>query len=183
VEVVSEAEFVTVRTLGCPTDRLLVNGVAKHAWLPGIVAPGLRVHLDSVAEAEALWPQAKQQSWRIGLRCHVPPEHDARDPRFGGQFGLSPEEVTGVCSTLRAAGVAVEGVHFHLGQVARSRSAHGDAIDAVVALCVANGITPRYIDCGGAIDSAPDVDMAIDDAMQAFARARRDNTSRDPRPR
>ena len=62
VEVVSEAEFTTVRTLGCPTDRLLVNGVAKHGWLRDVVAPALRVHFDSAAEAEALLPQARRRS-------------------------------------------------------------------------------------------------------------------------
>jgi diaminopimelate decarboxylase len=173
VEVVSEAEFATVRTLGCPTDRLLVNGVAKHAWLRGVVAPALRVHLDSVAEADALLPQAVQQSWRIGLRCHVPPERDGRDPRFSGQFGLSDEDLRHVCSAMRAVGVAVEGVHFHLGQTRRSNSAYGEAIDAVVSRCLANGVAPRYLDCGGGIDSAPDIDVAVDDLMRAFARAQR----------
>jgi diaminopimelate decarboxylase len=173
VEVVSEAEFATVRTLGCTTDRLLVNGVAKQTWLRGVVAPALQVHLDSVAEAEALLPQAAQQSWRIGLRCHVTPERDGRDPRFGGQFGLSGEDLRHVCSAMRAVGVPVEGVHFHLGQATRAHSAYSEAIDEVVSRCLANHLAPRYVDCGGGIDAAPDVEAAVGDLTQAFARAQR----------
>ena len=33
VEVVSETELSTARRLGCSSDQLLVNGVAKHSWL------------------------------------------------------------------------------------------------------------------------------------------------------
>ena len=93
VEVVSEAEFVAIKSLGVGSDRLLVNGVAKHHWLAQHEMPGLRVHFDSPAELVALLPPAVQQRWRVGLRCQVPAEHDARDSRFRGQFGLTETEV------------------------------------------------------------------------------------------
>src|SRR5215208_5172469 len=47
VEVVSESELQAVLRLGCGADRLLVNGVAKHAWLGQYPLPDLRVHFDS----------------------------------------------------------------------------------------------------------------------------------------
>jgi diaminopimelate decarboxylase len=53
VEVVSECELLTARQLGASVDDLLVNGVAKHAWLPRHSSPGLRVHFDSPLEIEA----------------------------------------------------------------------------------------------------------------------------------
>src|SRR5204863_9104541 len=54
VEVVSERELVTLLGLGCSIDRLLVNGVAKHAWLHGYAMPRLRVHFDSLREVDEL---------------------------------------------------------------------------------------------------------------------------------
>jgi diaminopimelate decarboxylase len=173
VEVVSEAEFETIRSVGCPADQLLVNGVGKHRWLSGVVAPRLRIHFDSIREVQALLPAALEQAWRVGLRCHVPPEHDARDAGFGGQFGLSAGEVSEAHDLLRAAGAAVESVHFHLGQAARSTPAYSEAIQTVVHLCLTNDIAPRYLDCGGSIDSSPDVDAAIDDLTSAADWARR----------
>ena len=173
VEVVSEAEFETIRALGCPVDQLLVNGVGKHRWLSGVVAPRLQIHFDSVREVQELLPAALEQAWRIGLRCHVPPEQDARDAGFGGQFGLSADEVCDVHDLLRTAGAEVEGVHFHLGQAARSAPAYSEAMRTVVDLCLTNDIAPRYIDCGGSIDSSPDVDAAIDDLANATGWARR----------
>ena len=172
VEVVSEAEFVTVRALECPVDQLLVNGVAKHAWLARVEAPRLQVHFDSVAEAKALLPVAVAQSWRVGLRCHVPAERDGRDRAFGGQFGLSGDEVRTVHSMLRAAGVTVCGLHFHLGQGQRLAGAYTEAMRYLVDVCRANEIAPRYIDCGGSIDASADVDASVDELVAAVAQLR-----------
>ena len=174
VEVVSEAEFVAVRALGCPVDQLLVNGVAKHTWLGRVDASRLRVHFDSVAEAKTLLPVAVAQCWRIGLRCHVPPERDGRDRAFGGQFGLSGDELRTVLSMMRAAGVAVQGLHFHLGQGTRLAGAYSEAMRYLVDVCRANDIAPRYIDCGGGIDATRDVDATVDELAAAIAQLRDD---------
>ena len=92
VEVVSEAELVAVRALGCPAPQLLINGVGKHTWMHRHVIPGARIHVDSPREADVLLPLAGAQGWRIGLRCHVPTEYDARERSFGGQFGMTADE-------------------------------------------------------------------------------------------
>jgi diaminopimelate decarboxylase len=52
VEVVSGCELITLLTLGCPVDQLLVNGVAKHSWLPRHNLRRLRVHFDSPSERQ-----------------------------------------------------------------------------------------------------------------------------------
>ena len=54
VEVVSEFELIAARTEGFDVDRLLVNGVAKHAWLGRYSQTGLRVHFDSIDEIDGL---------------------------------------------------------------------------------------------------------------------------------
>ena len=174
VEVVSEAEFATVRALGCPVDQLLVNGVAKHTWLGRVDAPRLHVHFDSVAEAKALLRPAVDQSWRVGLRCHVPPERDRRDAGFGGQFGLSGDELRTVLSMMGPAGVAAHGLHFHLGHGRRPAGAYSEAVRYLGDLCRVHEIAPRYIDCGGSIDASLDVDASIDDLAAAMARLRED---------
>ncbi len=168
VEVVSEYEFAALRALGCPTDQLLVNGVAKHAWLMRYVVPGLRVHFDSVEEARALLSVAVEQRWRIGLRCHVPSERDGKDPKFGGQFGLSGDEVVDTQARLRSAGVEIEGLHFHLGQSERSAGAYDESMEYLAGLCARTGMVPRYVDCGGGIDANPDVDAAIDGLVSSI---------------
>lgn len=172
VEVVSESEFIAVRNCGFPVEQLLVNGVAKHAWLPRHSAPGLRVHFDSLQEIDVLLRAAATDEWNVGLRCHVPCERDARDARFGGQFGLSPEEVAVASSRLAAGGVHVDGVHFHLGHGARHTGAFEKSVRYVVELCTQHGLTPRYIDCGGGLGSAPDVDEAINELATSFNWAR-----------
>ena len=172
VEVVSEAEFVTLRKLGCPTDQLLVNGVAKHSWLPRFHVPGLQIHLDSLAEARSLLPAARAQGWRVGLRCQVPTEEQGPDGAFGGQFGLTSHEVAEAHAMLRAANVTTQGLHFHLGQGPRTRGAYTRAMRYVVELCRANDIHPKYIDCGGGIDAQPSVAAAIDDVNSAIDQAR-----------
>ena len=168
---VSEAEFDAVLSLRCPTSQLLVNGVAKHSWLGRYAMPGLRVHFDSVLEAQSLLGTAVIQRWRLGLRCQTGSEKDAGAPRFAGQFGLSADEFAEVYARACVAGAQVEGVHFHLGQGPRTRRAYSDAMERVVALCERAGLSPHYIDCGGGIDASADVPSALADVAAAAAEA------------
>jgi diaminopimelate decarboxylase len=172
VEVVSEAELVAVRALGCPVPQLLINGVGKHTWMHRYVILGARVHFDSLREAEALLPIARAQGWRVGLRCHVPTERDAREGRFGGQFGMTADEFVATHKRALGEGVDIEGVHFHLGQAARSASSYAQAMRYVVDLCYTNGVRPSYIDCGGGIDPGHDTEQSFDDLVSASAMAR-----------
>lgn len=174
VEVVSEAELVAIRALGCPVSQLLINGVGKHAWMHRHAIPGARVHFDSVREVDALLPLAAAQGWRVGLRCHVPAERDARDRHFGGQFGLSADEFVATSGRASAEGVTIEGVHFHLGQAARSRHSYREAMSYVVDLCKRSDLRPGYVDCGGGIDAGDDTERAFDDLVSAASWARRE---------
>ncbi|HUQ87486.1 MAG TPA: hypothetical protein VM096_08015, partial [Vicinamibacterales bacterium] len=76
VEVVSELELAAALALGCSSSSLLVNGVAKHEWLPRYPIRNLRVHFDSTREVDALLPMAVAQGWRVGVRLHAPNERD-----------------------------------------------------------------------------------------------------------
>ena len=171
VEVVSEYEFVALRELECPADQLLVNGVAKHTWLGRHRVIGIQVHFDSIREIQELLPQAVRDRWRVGLRCHVPAECDTPGSSFGGQFGLADDELAEAHQRLDAAGLRVEGLHFHLGPGAREPGAYRDSVEYLVACCARHGIAPRYIDCGGGLEPGTAGQGALDELVEAVAAA------------
>jgi diaminopimelate decarboxylase len=164
VEVVSEAELATLLGLGASVDQLLVNGVAKHAWLPRHGRDRLRVHFDSVREVEQLLALAIAQRWRVGVRCHAPDERDARAPGFGGQFGMSGDEAIDALTTLRERGADLQSVHFHLGQSRQHPDAYRRAVAFVAAICAAANVRPAVLDCGGGLPAPddPEWDRALD---------------------
>jgi diaminopimelate decarboxylase len=171
VEVVSESEFLTVRKLMGTAEGLLINGVAKHAWLPRCAGEHLQVHFDSVTEVHALLPLAVRDSWRLGVRCHVPDECDARDPKFGGQFGMSAREAVESLIKLRDAGADVRGLHFHVGQRPRRTDAYERAIEHVAQVCARARFTPRYIDMGGGLPGPRDADDSLASLQRAITLA------------
>jgi diaminopimelate decarboxylase len=179
IEVVSESELMTVMQLGCAVDRLLVNGVAKHTWLPRHPIVDLRVHFDSLGEIEALSALAVACRWRVGVRCHVPDESDRREPHFGGQFGMSHAEAVEGLSRLRTAGADLQSVHFHIGQRRESPHAYTRALRHVEGVCRAAAFSPRIIDLGGGLP-APD-DAGWEEAIQDLAAAVREAVTFFPR--
>ena len=171
VEVVSECEFLMARSLGASSDQLLVNGVAKHSWLGRHSRPGLRVHFDSLREVEALAGLAADDGWRVGVRCHAPDERDARDARFGGQFGMTEDEAVAALATLRDAGADVQGLHFHLGQRAHAPDAYVRAVDHLARICRRARFRPRYVDMGGGLPTPTAATAALDGLGRAIATA------------
>jgi diaminopimelate decarboxylase len=173
VEVVSEREMAVCLALGASIEQLLVNGVAKHAWLTRYPLPRLRVHFDSVREVEALLPLAIEQRWRVGVRVQAPDERDARDPRFRSQFGMSHAEAVAAFRRLRAAGADVQSVHFHLGQSRHEAGAYLRGIDHAAAVCDEAEVAPLFVDCGGALPAGddPGCGEAVDDLLDAVQSA------------
>ena len=167
VEVVSAVELEAALALGCAPPLLLVNGVAKHQWLPRYEVRGLRVHFDSTCEVDALLPIAIERGWRVGVRLHVPGERDAKDARFGGPFGMTADE--GIASLVRLidAGALVESVHFHLGQRPHDANAYTRAVEHVAAVCRRAAFRPRYVDCGGGLPSRGTASEALSDLRAA----------------
>src|SRR4051812_19735618 len=147
VEVVSEVELRTALSLGCDADHLLVNGVAKHTWLSRYPIRGLRVHFDSLTEIARLLPAALANRWRVGIRCHAPTERDAREPLFGGQFGLERAEAVAAIRQLQTARADLRSVHFHLGQGAQEPDAYVRAVEHVAGICHETGFSPAIVDC------------------------------------
>jgi diaminopimelate decarboxylase len=134
------------------------------------------VHFDSPAEVAALLPLAVAARWRVGVRCHAPDEADARDPRFGGQFGMTAAEAVAALRTLTDAGCDVQGVHFHLGQKRQRAGAYPRGVEHAARICAEAGVAPRYVDLGGGLPTGEaastvrhDLRQAIDTARAAFA--------------
>lgn len=161
LEVVSEGELVVARRLGASANQILVNGVAKQTWLPRHPINRLRVHFDSLTELHALLPLALQHDWRVGVRCHVPGECDARSPEFGGQFGLNPDEAVTAIGRLREADADLQSIHFHMGQGSHAPDAYLTAVNFVADLCDETAFAPRFVDCGGGLPTRGDAGLTI----------------------
>lgn len=151
VEVVSAFELQAVLKEGLEVDRILVNGPAKQSWLPQLARPGQRVHFDSLLEIKSLLPLARKQQWRVGLRLLTTQEFDIENSRGPTQFGLAPGDAAEAMRLLRKAGVAVQGIHFHLRTNVPSPSIYQQAFNEASALCKDLGIQPGYVDAGGGL--------------------------------
>ncbi len=154
IEVVSEFEFLAARAEGFAPEHILLNGPAKHHWLPRHAVAGLNVNFDSVAEARALAPLAKKLDWRCGIRFLTREEFDPEKPEFATQFGLNPEEARAAIRLLRRAGVRLETVHFHLRTNVATPAIYERALREVAATCREAGFRPRHVDCGGGFPPA-----------------------------
>jgi diaminopimelate decarboxylase len=148
VEVVSEYELEAALRTGFSPDDILVNGVAKHSWLPRFSIQGLQIHLDSVLEAQQLLSQAKAERWRVGLRCQAPavvPHHRI------DQFGLTLPEAVTVCQLLRRHGTTPRGVHCHLHTNVIDVQEYLAAVRHLRHVCDEAHLDPDYVDIGGGL--------------------------------
>jgi diaminopimelate decarboxylase len=165
IEVVSEFELRAALAEGFAPRDILVNGPAKHHWLPRLEAqppragaetgaPGLRelaVNFDSPAELAALLPLAKRFHWRCGVRINTAEEFDPENPQFPTQFGLTPGEAVAALKKLQRAKARVETVSFHLRTNVPSAQIYARAMTAVAEVCRAARFSPQFLDVGGGL--------------------------------
>jgi diaminopimelate decarboxylase len=153
LEVVSEFELHAALVEGFAPKNILVNGPAKHQWLPQFGAPltDLSVNFDSPAELAALLPLAKKLNWRCGVRINTREEFDPENPPFPTQFGFTPDEAAAALKKLLRAKVRVETVHFHLRTNISSAQIYQRAIAEVAEICRAANFAPQFLDVGGGL--------------------------------
>src|SRR5882672_9050592 len=149
IEVVSEFEFLAACAEGFAPERILINGPAKHHWLPRHGVRGLNVNFDSLSEAQALAPLAKKLDWSCGVRFLTREEFDPERPEFATQFGFTPDEAVRIIRKLKRAKVRLETAHFHLRTNVASAAVYERALREVADTCRVAGFAPRHIDCGG----------------------------------
>ena len=151
IEVVSEFELRAALAEGFLPENILVNGPAKHHWLPQFELRELSVNFDSPAELAALLPLAKKFNWRCGIRILTSEEFDPENPQFPTQFGFAPDEAVTALKKLLRAKVRTETVHFHLRSNISSVATFERAIAEVAEICRAAKFSPLQLDIGGGI--------------------------------
>ena len=175
IEVVSEFELRAALAEGFAPENILVNGPAKHSWLPKFGAPvgvqalacpgntlkrelqrgaplrNLSINFDSPAELAALLPFAKKLNWRCGVRINTSEEFDPESPQFPTQFGFTPDEAVAALKKLLRAKARVETVSFHLRTNLSSAHIYQRAIAEVVEVCRAAKFSPLHLDIGGGL--------------------------------
>jgi diaminopimelate decarboxylase len=175
IEVVSEFELRAALAEGFAPCDILVNGPAKHHWLPLLCgAPGsgparrnsskgagaetggpilreLSVNFDSPAELAALLPLAKKLDWHCGLRLNTREEFDPENPHFPTQFGFTPDEAALALKKLRRAKVELATLSFHLRTNASSAQIYQRAISEAAGVCRAAKVAPPFLDIGGGL--------------------------------
>jgi diaminopimelate decarboxylase len=151
IEVVSEFELRAALTEGFAPENILVNGPAKHHWLPPFDLRELSVNLDSRAELDALLPLAKKLNWRLGVRILTGEEFDPESPQFPTQFGFAPDEAVAALKKILHAKARVETVNFHLRTNVPSVRIYERAIAEVAEICRAAKFSPLHLDLGGGV--------------------------------
>lgn len=151
VEVVSEFEYRAALRAGFPAERILLNGPAKHRWLPACAVPGLNVNFDSAAEAEGLAELAKSLDWKLGVRFLTSLESDLEGPQVPTQFGVAPEELEEFDRVMVRHGLSVETVHIHLRTNVGSPEIYRRALVEARGMAGRLGLTVRRLDCGGGL--------------------------------
>jgi len=151
IEVVSEFELLAARREGFPPERILVNGPAKHHWLPRHALSGLFVNFDSTAEAAGLLGLAKRLKWRVGVRCLTDEECDPESPRYPTQFGLAPNDAVQLLKKLKRSRLRLETIHTHLRTNVPSADVYERALKQLAGICRAAAFEPKYVDVGGGL--------------------------------
>ncbi len=149
IEVVSEFELRAALAEGFAPENILVNGPAKHHWLPRFARRGLSVNFDSPAELAGLQSLAGKLDWRCGLRLNTNEEFDPENPQFPTQFGFTPDEAVVALKKLLRTRIRLETVHFHLRTNVSSAQIYQRALAEVADTCRTAGFNPRYLDLGG----------------------------------
>jgi diaminopimelate decarboxylase len=151
IEVVSEFELRAALAEGFAPENILVNGPAKHHWLPQFELRDLSVNFDSPAELAALLPLAKKLNWCLGVRILTSEEFDPENPQFPTQFGFAPNEAVTALKKLQRAKVRAETVHLHLRSNISSVATFERAIAEVAEICRTAKFSPFHLDIGGGI--------------------------------
>jgi len=149
IEVVSDFELRAALAEGFAPERILINGPAKHRWLPAVARRGLLVNFDSPTEARRLAPLAKRLGWTCGVRLLTREEFDPESPDFATQFGFAPDEAVVAIQALKRANVRLETIHFHLRTNVASNTVYERALAHAAEICRAAQFAPRFVDVGG----------------------------------
>jgi len=176
-EVVTAVEMTLAHRAGCPSDRIVMNGVGKRdEELHLALGAGVLINAESLDELEALIELAREhEGARIGLRLN--PELDAGTHEHlatgaaDAKFGISADDLPQVLARLRRAGIGLASLGAHIGSDISNALVFADlAVRLADAALVATdvGLSPDRIDLGGGLADADDLDLrGLADAVRA----------------
>ncbi len=181
-DVASEGELAFARRAGLDGSRLVVHGNNKdHAFLRAAAATGAPVVLDAPDEAAlAAAAGVAHVLVRVTLGVDADTHEAIRTGHHGSKFGLPPAQARRVVAEALDLGLAVLGVHVHVGSQLADFDAQAETIVRLagfVASCRDEvGWTAQVADLGGGFGirhhPADEVPEAADLAASATSTAR-----------
>jgi diaminopimelate decarboxylase len=150
IEVVSELELLNALKLNFAPENILVNGLAKHAWLTQKISK-LNVIFDSIYELTQLAKTASMLNWCCGLRVAVSGQINVEEPGYPVQFGIDSRHLGYARDLLADKGMSVEVLHFHLRSNVPSPLEYERVLEELAFTAKALGISPKVIDLGGGL--------------------------------
>lgn len=124
-EVVSGAELSMAVEDGFAGSEIHFNGPVKsRADVELAVSIGARMNADSIAQLEMITGVARSAGKRpnLGLRLAAP--YHNRSSRFG----VTPDELSQCLTMLAADGIALAGIHLHVGSNLKDSERHRDVL-------------------------------------------------------
>jgi diaminopimelate decarboxylase len=146
-------ELAFAQAAGIPGERLVFHGNNKsHEELCAAAEADALVVLDAPGEAEAAAAAGVRRVMvRLTPDVEAVTHRSIRTAHAESKFGLSPDLALHEVERARALGLAVEGVHIHVGSQLGRVEESLVALDRVLAFCRSLDWTPGYIDLGGGL--------------------------------
>ncbi len=160
-DVVSGGELFRARRAGVPADRIVFAGVGKTA---GEIDYALREGIlfftvESEPELERIAERAAALGAEARVAVRVNPDVDPRTHRYTStgkrenKFGVDLERAERACGLAASLpGLAIAGLHMHLGSPIMTVGPYVEALDKVAPLCArlrGRHATFRHLDLGG----------------------------------
>ncbi len=146
-------ELAFAQAAGIDGERLVFHGNNKsEEELRAAAEAGALVVLDAPGEARAA---AAARVRRVMVRMRPDVEavthRSIQTAHAESKFGLSPDDAAREVGAALALGIAVEGVHIHVGSQLGRVEESLIALERVLTFCKALDWTPRFIDLGGGL--------------------------------
>jgi diaminopimelate decarboxylase len=146
-------ELAFAQAAGIPGERLVFHGNNKsEEELRTAAEAGALVVLDAPGEAQrAAVAGVKRVMVRMTPDVEAVTHRSIQTAHAESKFGLSPDAAPREVGAALALGIAVEGLHIHIGSQLGRVDETLLALERVLTFCRGTDWTPRYIDLGGGL--------------------------------
>jgi diaminopimelate decarboxylase len=146
-------ELAFARAAGIPGERIVFHGNNKsNEELRAAAEAGALVVLDAPGEADAAAAAGVQRVLvRLTPGVEAETHRSIQTAHEQSKFGLAPDPAAREVERARKLGLAVEGVHVHVGSQLGRADESLLALERVLAFLDRLGWTPRVLDLGGGL--------------------------------